>query len=344
VYENQTFRNILKRCLDRVSSDMDKREGSIIYDAIAPAAVELAQAYDELDNNLKLGFASTSSGEWLDRRTEEQGVFRRQAVKAIREGTFNISVGVNERFFIEGLYYKVVEAGTIAQLECETAGVVGNYPVGSLLPLNNINGLTSALLGSILVPGSDTESDGSLLQRFKEKTTRPATSGNKAHYSQWANEVPGVGAAKVFPLWDGPKTVKVVIVDSTFAPASGELVEDVQAYIDPVQGQGEGKAPIGAFVTVESAVPSPIHVAATLTLAPGKGISDAVLEVQQGLDAYFKAISFKESVVRYNQIGTFLLDADSVVDFTSLLVNGGTGNVSLLETEIPVRGAVNLVE
>ena len=42
MYENMTFENIMDRCLARVTSSVDKREGSIVYDAIAPAAAELA--------------------------------------------------------------------------------------------------------------------------------------------------------------------------------------------------------------------------------------------------------------------------------------------------------------
>ena len=42
MYENMTFENIMDRCLARVSASVDKREGSIVYDAIAPAAAELA--------------------------------------------------------------------------------------------------------------------------------------------------------------------------------------------------------------------------------------------------------------------------------------------------------------
>ena len=39
------YDTILQRMLDNVSSKVDKREGSIIYDAIAPCAAELAQMY-----------------------------------------------------------------------------------------------------------------------------------------------------------------------------------------------------------------------------------------------------------------------------------------------------------
>ena len=41
MYEDITYEVILKRMLDRIPSTMDKREGSIIYDALAPAAIEL---------------------------------------------------------------------------------------------------------------------------------------------------------------------------------------------------------------------------------------------------------------------------------------------------------------
>lgn len=55
MYEAQSYETILQRLLDKVPSDMQKSEGSFIYDALAPAALELAQAYVQLDNVLNLG-------------------------------------------------------------------------------------------------------------------------------------------------------------------------------------------------------------------------------------------------------------------------------------------------
>ena len=52
MFEDMTYEVILKRMLDRVKNSIDKREGSIIYDALAPAAVELSIMYDELDTSL----------------------------------------------------------------------------------------------------------------------------------------------------------------------------------------------------------------------------------------------------------------------------------------------------
>lgn len=38
VYEEKTYENILESILERTDADMDKREGSILYDAAAPVA------------------------------------------------------------------------------------------------------------------------------------------------------------------------------------------------------------------------------------------------------------------------------------------------------------------
>ena len=46
MYESMTYEVILQRMLERVREkypDLDTREGSVIYDALAPAAVEAYQ-------------------------------------------------------------------------------------------------------------------------------------------------------------------------------------------------------------------------------------------------------------------------------------------------------------
>lgn len=39
--EEQTYEAILQRMMDRIPDGMDKREGSIIYDALAPLRLSL---------------------------------------------------------------------------------------------------------------------------------------------------------------------------------------------------------------------------------------------------------------------------------------------------------------
>nr|WGE07305.1 hypothetical protein P5658_21205 [Bacillus subtilis] len=39
MFEDQTFEAIMERMLNSISADIDTREGSVIYNALAPAAV-----------------------------------------------------------------------------------------------------------------------------------------------------------------------------------------------------------------------------------------------------------------------------------------------------------------
>ena len=50
--EKYTFDYLMKEALSRVNENIDTREGSIIYDALAPACYELAGFYLDLKNLL----------------------------------------------------------------------------------------------------------------------------------------------------------------------------------------------------------------------------------------------------------------------------------------------------
>ena len=71
MFEETTYETILERMKDRVSDSMDKREGSIIHDALAPTAIELQLVYIDLDTVLREVFTDTASREFLVRRAEE---------------------------------------------------------------------------------------------------------------------------------------------------------------------------------------------------------------------------------------------------------------------------------
>ena len=74
MFETMTYEYILERMLNRVPKDIDRREGSIIYDALAPAAAELCQMYIDLDVVLDETFADTASREYLIKRAAERGI------------------------------------------------------------------------------------------------------------------------------------------------------------------------------------------------------------------------------------------------------------------------------
>ena len=70
---------------------MDTREGSVIYDALAPAAVELTNAYIEADIILNESFADTASRYYLIKRAAKRGLIPYSATYAVVKGRFTPS-------------------------------------------------------------------------------------------------------------------------------------------------------------------------------------------------------------------------------------------------------------
>ena len=65
MYENMTSERLESRMLGRIPETLDKREGSIIFDATAPAAIELAEAYIMARVILRQTFATTADRPYL---------------------------------------------------------------------------------------------------------------------------------------------------------------------------------------------------------------------------------------------------------------------------------------
>ena len=123
MYEDMTFENIMDRCLDRVSSSIDKREGSVVYDAIAPAAAELAIMYIELAYLMDRAFPDTESGDDLTKKVRERSIFRTPATAAIRKGYFEdgngaaMDVPIGTRFSGDNLNYTVTDALVLNRID-----------------------------------------------------------------------------------------------------------------------------------------------------------------------------------------------------------------------------------
>jgi len=341
--DNQDMTTILQRMLDDVPDGIDKRQGSIIYDAMAPAAVEMAELYGELEINRRLSFAETASGEYLELRVKDYGIERKPATRALRRGIFLDDAGapaaipIGSRYAIGGVSYAVQsqETGGSYVLRSEVAGEAGNQPLGPLLPLDYMPGLAVAELADVIVPGEEAESDEALRQRYYARVRTPAAGGSKADYVNWALEVPGVGAARVFPLWDGPGTVKVIIVDTDKRPAGEQVVADTAAHIERLR-------PIGASVTVASATARAVQVSAKIVPAAGYAVSGIAEAFRELLASYLARNVFTVPWVSTAMIGTLLLQTPGVIDYSELRVNGGTVNLELADDEIGVVDTVEL--
>lgn len=247
----QTFEAILQRMLDALPADLDKNEGSPPYDAVAPAAIELALAAIWAQEVLRRGFAGTTFGTYLDLRCEEHGITRRPAVKATGQVTFTgtpgtvipagtqVSTASSEAapaiFFATKSDATIGAGGTVTvDIEAVAAGVSGNVAAGTITMLAQpVSGVTSVTNAAATTGGLDTEDDASLLARYFQRVRSPSAGGNKADYVNWAMEVPGVGGVSVVPVRDGPGTVSICIINTSKVPADQALVDAVQNYIAP---------------------------------------------------------------------------------------------------------------
>lgn len=350
-----TFENILQRMLDRVPSKYDKRQGSVIWNALTPAAAELAQMYIDLGLVEDRTYADTATGEDLTRRAAERGINRYKATKAIRKGIFKtnndlpLNVPIGSRFTGEDLNYVVIEKITDGEfkLECEEPGAIGNTYTGTLIPVEYIENLVSAELADILIPGEDEEDDESLRKRYFDSLESQAYGGNIADYKKKTNELNGVGGVKVYPVWNGGGTVKLVIIDSDYNKPSQELIDFVQNQIDPIghQGEGVGIAPIGHIVTVEGVTERTINIETNITFQEGYTWDDVKPNFIAAIEDYFNEIEKtwqdeNNLVVRISYIETRALNLPGVLDIQNTKINGIAENLVLADVEIPVLGEV----
>lgn len=353
MYEKMTFETIMERMLARVPSTMDKREGSVIWDAIAPAAIELQNLYIALDTVLNETFADTASLYHLKKRCAERGITQNLATKAVLQGEFvpqTLEIPIGSRFSCDNLNYTVTEklGNGDYKMTCETAGTEGNIHFGLLIPIDYIEGLEMAQLTELLIPAEDDEDVESLRKRYLESMNSQAFGGNIADYEEKTLGVNGVGGVKVTPAWDGGGTVKLTIIDSTFGVPSDELIDTVKNAADPYpnEGMGYGFAPIGHVVTVEGVYSHGIDIATDIVYANGWSWNAAQSKIKEAVDNYFlelsKAWDSNENlIVRISQIESRILDCEGVVDISGTTLNGSTSNLILESDEIPTRGTIN---
>ena len=326
--------------LAAVPDDVDKREGSIIYDALAPAALAMAEQYYMMSKLADRFFADTAAGEWLDRVAGNFGLVRKSATNAVRklccydaEGSL-IDVALGCRFSINGTVFTVIEKAEDKSLKvrCEQAGTIGNSYSGVILPIDSINGLAQAVLDNeAVLPARDIETDEQLRQRIYDSIRRSPFGGNRADYYEKAMAISGVGECAVFTASEnmGAGYVGLVIADDEGSPASEELIAEVEQQFCG-DGNGNGLAPIGHNVLVNSCEWLETDITAKLKLKNGCLLEPVMPAAEQAVNDYLNGIAFDDATVFTARLMAELLTChDAVLDITELTVNGKNSNLAL---------------
>ncbi|MFI3325002.1 MAG: baseplate J/gp47 family protein [Clostridia bacterium] len=343
MYEDYTYDMILERMLARVPDTIDKREGSIIMNALAPAAMEIYMAYFELDRIIDESFADTQSREYLIRRAAERGIVPIEATPSVWTAEIVGSAEVGDKFTIDGVSFTLIEQTDINEysLQCDETGTVGNEVSGTLVPTSKT--YTSAELLEIKTMGAEEEDTEVFRTRYFDSLDSLAFGGNVSDYKEKALSIQGVGGVKVVPAWDGAGTVKVIIVGSDSSVPSDDFVEEVQDTFDPVYGQGYGLAPIGHICTVEGVKTKTVDISVTIECDE---VEDVLESIKTVIDEYFDKLISSWSggdniIVRISQIESAILDIVGIYDITTTKINTLQSNLTLDYETIPIRGEVN---
>lgn len=362
MYEDQTSSVIEKRMLDAVSPAVDKREGSIIHDATAPVSIELELMYAALDWFMKNTFGDTAERQFLIERALERGLVPYKATRAVVRGIFTpsaLEIPIGHRFSCNGINYAVtkkLKAGSYL-LRCETTGISGNKATGTLVPIDNLPGLQSAKIEALTIPAVDDEDTEAFRQRYLKSFETQAYGGNIADYKEKVLSISGVGGVKVYPVWNGGGTVKIVFCTSEFKPPNGEFVRQVQEVLDPIpyHQQGVGVAPIGHYVTVAGTTKKAVNVKAKISVKPGFVLSDVKQQVVESIKNYLKELNHDWKTTQTVSVNTFtnvgltlriskiescILDVTGVLDVENLTVNGSKRNIQLDPDELTELGGM----
>ena len=362
-YLNEDEETIHRRMLEKAPPGISTKEGDFFWDATRPTAIEKAEVTQlKLQNILRLAFPQTSYGQYLDFLGEMKGVFRHPATPATGTVVFTGQPGtvIPAGFVVlteaagtfPAIEFKTKERVQIGEdgmvtvaAECLESGTLGNVAANTITLLSEpINGIASVTNPEPFTGGTEMEDDDSFRERVLAAYDEPL-SGAKKDYERWAKEVPGVGDVYVIPLWAGPGTVKVLIMDSNGQPANQELIEAVQNHIAPDGNLGGGLAPIGADVTVDAPEVFEVNIALTIVLKDGYSLEDVMEDLTANIKQFLGTFEINTGDrpldrITVTRLGHVVLSTEGIADYSGLTVNNNDEYIEIPEQEVPILGDV----
>jgi len=356
----------------KVPNDIDKRQGSIIYDALAPAAMVMAQQSLSLSNIVRETYIKTADSEFLDYRAVEHGTSRQLATAAQVKAKFLDSKGnsidnveIGDRFASLGdtpVFYKVIKINDdlTGMLETEEVGTRPNGYLGQILPVTPNDVLSWAEIIEVSIPAKDNETDDHLRNRLLSTDSWIAYGGNIADYLDMISKISAVGSAQVYPTWQGGGTVKLVILDNDLMPASETLLKQVKETIDPIdsESEGYGLAPIDHKVTVVAPELVTIDISTKVEVDTQVDIEALKPKILSAIEDYLKLRRIAWSQINKvtgrgyaltiyrSQILSSIMKVDGVVNASIPTLNGKDDDIALIFnnelSQIPIVGEVNL--
>lgn len=349
------------RMLAAIPDNLDKTYGGFVYDFTMPSAIEKADAMILLNEVIQLFFPEWSSGEFLDKLGRAVALTRKSATAA--ETTLKIT-GTPNTLIPAGFVFSTTATAISDNIEflsledvvldengegeipviCTQTGTVGNVPANSITLMSSpVSGINSITNEAAATGGTEEETDEEFSARIVERERDGDSSfvGCDADYKRWAQEVDGVGAAIVVPEWNGPGTVKIIVMDANGEPATSTIITNVYNHIISPDDRESRIAPIGATLTVNTASVLSLTITADIVMDPEADIDDVTSAFKSNLSGCLEE-AMTEGTLRITRVGAALSKTDGVVDYENLLINGSADNIAVSVDEYPVADTITL--
>lgn len=364
MYEDKTYAAVLADAQAEVDSDVLKTEGSLTFNALSALAFEIEKLYTHMGYIYDQMHADTADFDGLVRLCADRGITSNAATSAqvsvtVVSGESETLIG--KRFSLQGFNYAISsitsateEAGIYTVVAIATVEEPGSGPnelTGALTPIDYIEGFVSATVTEVLVDGEDAETQAELYKRYLASFGAEGFGGNIADYRANVNAIHGVGGCKVYPVWNGPGTVKIAVISASYDAVSSYLLAQLEAAADPTgDHDGYGFASIDHNVTFVSAAETPLTIVVNLTAESGASTAAITAEVKAAINAYLLDLreewaesEYKDQTVVYiSRIMATALGVPGVADVSSVTVNGSDANKVLAWDEIPTAGTITL--
>ena len=232
--EEKTFETIMAEMMAEMPDGVNTMEGSLIWNACAKQALQMEEAYLDMQIVEDNMYADTQDEEHLIQNGADKGIPIKEPTKAIVRASIlqesGAGIRIGTRFTANSLNYSVAGAikGNEYKLECEQAGAAGNIGSGELVPIDFVGGYQGGEILDILVLGQEREDIELYRKKILDSVNASYFGGNRSDYERFIEELEGVGACKVKRREPEDKFIYPYILDANWGVPTDTLVGDVQ--------------------------------------------------------------------------------------------------------------------
>ena len=354
------FDSTIKQLLNYVPEGYDTREGSVLYNTLAPTALGLFNLYNRMSDILDALDPTTASYPALVSHCRQVGLTPVTATQAMVIARFDFqTVGgltddeIDEMFIDSSWHCETNNmdytvqwrekredgTGTLVAIyyaiQADNVGTDGNVTGVELIANDNlILAPIKVTIESVRDYAVDDEDAESLRARYYDAIRVQSYAGNIKYYEKQMLLLGGIGGVQVHPTWNGGGTVNVSVIDSDFRAIDDEKKAELQLQLDPSQTSDEyvsgvGVAPIDHQATLSTPTEISVFVTMTVELKSGYTIESVKTSILGVINNYF--LELRQSWGSADEYGKYRLRIYTAVLTSRILANvDGVDNIPAL--------------